>query len=248
MPLAPRLTALARPALAAALLIACTRADPKPTAPPPGAVDPPPPLQAPPPDGTYMGRVLAQPMSYLGADWLDRPDREAREQPEHVLDVLGVQSGMGVADVGAGSGYFSVRLARRVGPAGRVIATDLQPEMLAMLRARMADAGVTNVVPVQATPADAKLPRGELDLVLMVDVYHELPDPRGTLAQIKSALREGGRVALVEYRAEDPEVPIKPEHKMTLVQIRRELEASGFVFVASDESLPDQRIVIFRRP
>jgi SAM-dependent methyltransferase len=246
MPLAPRLAALARPALAAALLIACTRADPKPTAPAPGAVDPPPTL--PPPAGTYMGRVLAQPMSYLGADWLDRPDREAREQPEHVLDVLRIQPGMVVADVGAGSGYFSVRLARRVGPAGRVIATDLQPEMLALLRARMADAGVTNVAPVQATPADAKLPRGALDLVLMVDVYHELPDPRGTLAQIKSALRQSGRLALVEYRAEDPEVAIKPEHKMTLEQIRKELEASGFVFVARDESLPDQRIVVFRRP
>jgi len=194
-----------------------------------------------------MGRTLAQTMSYRGADWLDRPDRDAREQPEHVLDVLGIPPGATVADVGAGTGYFSLRLARRVGPAGRVLATDLQPEMLAMLRARLSDAGLTNVVPVLATAGDVHLPRGEVDLVLMVDVYHELSDPKGTLAQIRDALRPDGRLALVEYRGEDPEVPIKPEHKMTLTQIQRELHASGFFFERSDESLPDQRIVVFRR-
>jgi cyclopropane fatty-acyl-phospholipid synthase-like methyltransferase len=197
------------------------------------------------PPGTYMGRTLATPMSYQGADWLDRGDREATEQPEHVLDVLGVKPGMTVADVGAGSGYFTVRIARRIAPNGHVLATDLQPEMLDLLRAKVKEAKLTNVVPVLATESDATLPRGELDLVLMVDVYHELPKPAQTLAQVRAALRPEGRIALVEYRGEDPEVPIKPEHKTTLVQMRRELEANGFMFRSSDESLPQQRIIVF---
>ena len=195
--------------------------------------------------GTYMGRTLATPMSYQGADWLDRPDRETTEQPEHVLDVLGVKEGMNVADVGAGSGYFTVRIARRIAPRGHVLATDLQPEMLDLLRTKVAAEKLANVVPVLATETDAKLPRGELDLVLMVDVYHELPKPAQTLAQVRASLRAGGRIALVEYRGEDPDVPIKPEHKTTLAQVRRELEANGFVFVSSDESLPQQRIIVF---
>ena len=192
-----------------------------------------------------MGRTLATPMSYQGADWLDRPDREATEQPEHVLDVLGVKEGMNVADVGAGSGYFTVRIARRIAPRGHVLATDLQPEMLELLKSKVAAEKLTNVVSVLATESDAKLPRGELDLVLMVDVYHELPKPAQTLAQVRASLRPEGRLALVEYRAEDPDVPIKPEHKTTLVQVRRELEANGFVFRSSDESLPQQRIIVF---
>jgi SAM-dependent methyltransferase len=198
------------------------------------------------PPGTYMGRPIARPMSYAGADWLDRPDREATEQPDHVLDVLHVAEGQVVADVGAGSGYFSLRIAKRVGARGRVLATDLQPEMLAMIREKTDAAKITNVLPLLATPTDAKLPRGEVDLVLMVDVYHELPKPAETLAQVHDALRPGGRVALVEYRGEDKALPIKPEHKMTLPQIRKELEASHFTFVTSDESLPSQRIVVFR--
>jgi ubiquinone/menaquinone biosynthesis C-methylase UbiE len=160
-----------------------------------------------------------------------------------------VREGETVADVGAGSGYFSVRIARRVGPRGRVLATDLQPEMLTLLRDKVAAAKLTNVVPILATESDAKLPTGELDLVLMVDVYHELPKPAETLAQIRVALRRGsGRLALVEYRAEDPNVPIKPEHKTTLAQLQRELTANGYVFRSSDESLPQQRIVVFALP
>jgi predicted methyltransferase len=197
------------------------------------------------PPGTYMGRTLATPMSYQGADWLDRDDREATEKPEHVLDVLAVKEGMSVADVGAGSGYFTVRIAKRVGPKGRVLATDLQPQMLDLLRTKVSQAQLSNVVPVLATETDAKLPKNELDLVLMVDVYHELPRPAATLAQVRASLRPGGRIALVEYRGEDPDVPIKPEHKTTLVQIRRELEANGFVFQSTDESLPQQRIIVF---
>lgn len=184
-------------------------------------------------------------MSYAGADWLDREDRETTEQPEHVLDVLGIREGQTVADVGAGSGYFTVRIAKRVGPRGRVLASDLQPEMLALLRKKVDAAKLTNVVPILATESDAKLPKNEIDLVLMVDVYHELPKPAQTLAQIRASLRPEGRVALVEYRGEDPNVPIKPEHKTTLVQMKRELTANGFAFASNDESLPQQRIIVF---
>ena len=192
-----------------------------------------------------MGRVIAAPMSYRGADWLDRTERETTQKPEYVLDALAIREGQTIADVGCGSGYFTTRIAKRVGPRGRVLATDLQPEMLELLKKKLDAQKITNVVPVLATADDAKLPRGEVDLVLMVDVYHELPKPPVTLAQIKTALAPKGRLALVEYKAEDPKVQIKPEHKTTLVQLRRELEANGFVFVSTDESLPEQRLVIF---
>lgn len=198
--------------------------------------------------GVYMGRTIAAPMSYRGADWLDRPDRDATQQPEHVLDVLGVKAGQTVGDVGCGSGYFTMHLARRVGPRGRVYATDLQPEMLAMVEKRTRDAQLTNVTLAVATADDAHLPERAIDLLLLVDVYHELPNPPASLAQFARALRSSGRLALVEYRAEDPKVAIKPEHKTTLAQLKRELGESGFAFVASDESLPEQRIVTFAPP
>ena len=194
--------------------------------------------------GEYLGRKLAPPMGYEAADWLERPDREATEKPDHVLDVLSLREGDTVADVGAGSGYFTERLAKRVGPKGRVIATDLQPEMLAMVREKIRAKGLSNVETILASESNANLPPDAVDLVLMVDVYHELPQPAATLAQIKVALRKGGRLALVEYRAEDPTVAIKEEHKMTLLQIRRELETSGFTIGSVDESLPTQRVVI----
>lgn len=164
-----------------------------------------------------------------------------------MLDVLAIAEGSTVADVGAGTGYVTLRLAQRVGSRGRVLATDLQPELLDVLRARADDAGAGNVVTIKASASDAKLPRDEVDLVLMIDVYHELSDPRATLAQVHDALRSNGHLALVEYRAEDPAVAIKPEHKMTLEQIKKELIASEFRFVTSAESLPEQRVVIFAR-
>ena len=194
----------------------------------------------------YLGRELAEPMSFLGADWLDRPEREKEEQPEHMLDVLAIHEGDTVADVGAGSGYYSERLARRIGSRGRVIATDIQPEMIALIQMRIAQKGLSRIETVLATPSDAKLPRAAIDLVLMVDVYHELPKPKETLAQVKAALRSDGRLALVEFRGEDPAVPIKEEHKMTLPQIRKELAAGGFAITKVDESLPWQRVVIAR--
>jgi ubiquinone/menaquinone biosynthesis C-methylase UbiE len=195
---------------------------------------------SPTPSGTYAGRPIAPTMSYLGADWLDRPDRDAREQPERVLDSLKLTPQMTVADVGAGTGYFTLRLAKRV---AHVIATDLQPQMLDKLRARLGP--ITNVQLVLAGDRDAALPAGCCDLVLMVDVYHELADPPGVMAGIRRALKPGGRLVLVEYRGEDPAVAIKPEHKMTLAQLKLELARLGFAFVESNEMLPDQRVVTF---
>jgi ubiquinone/menaquinone biosynthesis C-methylase UbiE len=196
---------------------------------------------------SFEGRPIAPACSHLGAAWLERPEREAREQPEKVIEALKILPGMTIADVGAGTGYFTIRLARRVGPTGKVYATEIQPEMLRMLDARLGKERIGNVQLVPATDGDAALPPRCCELVLLVDVYHELADPASVLAGIRRALRETGRLVLVEYRGEDPDLPIKPEHKMTLAQIKKELEPRGFAFVESLEFLPDQRIVIFVR-
>jgi ubiquinone/menaquinone biosynthesis C-methylase UbiE len=198
--------------------------------------------------GTYMGRPIAEPMSYLGADWLFRPEREQEEQPDAMLDALKIRPGSTVADIGAGAGYTSLRLSKRVGPKGTVLATDLQPEMLQMLRANARQAGVTNIKPIRCTQADPKLPEGQVDLALMVDVYHEASDPEALLRGVRKALKPGGRLVLVEFRAEDPDVPIKPEHKMTLAQVRKEVEPRGFTFKESLEFLPWQHIILFEKP
>jgi SAM-dependent methyltransferase len=197
--------------------------------------------------GRYEGRPIAQACNYLGAAWLDRPEREESERPEDLLDALAIRPGMVVADVGAGTGYFTLRLARRVGKDGKVIATDVQPEMITTLRQRVAEAKLDNVDAHVVTDSSAGLPKGSVDLVLLVDVYHELGDPAGTMKQVRAALTPSGRLVLVEYRGEDPKVPIRPEHKMTLAQVRRELEPMGFRFVESMEFLPVQRAIVFVR-
>lgn len=195
--------------------------------------------------GRYQGREIAQTCSYLGADWLDRADRTEREQPDKVVAALKLAPGMAAADVGAGTGYFTVRLARAVGPTGTVYATDLQPEMLNLLEATLTRERIANARIIRATEHSAELPAACCDLVLLVDVYHELSDPPRVMAGIHAALRPGGRLVLVEYRGEDPAVPIKAEHKMTLPRIQKELGGLGFTFVESLEFLPDQRIVVF---
>ncbi len=196
----------------------------------------------------YMGRPIADVMSYLGASWLFRPERVMEEQPEKMLDSLEIQPGMVVADVGAGAGYNTLRLAKRVGPKGKVLATDLQPEMLAMLRENVKEAGVAEVVqPILCTQTDPKLPEGAVDLILMVDVYHEVSDPDTALEAWKTSLKPGGRIVFVEYRAEDPTVPIKPEHKMSVAQVRKEVEPHGMVFQESKEFLPWQHVIIFQK-
>jgi ubiquinone/menaquinone biosynthesis C-methylase UbiE len=198
-----------------------------------------------------MGRQIAQVMSWEdgGIDWLFRETRIEEEQPEAMLDALKIRRGATVADVGAGAGYHSIRLARRVGPQGTVLATDVQPEMLRTLRGNARAAGVANVKPVLATQADTRLPKGAVDLVLMVDVYHECTDPERILKGLFEALKPGGRLVLVEFRAEDPLVPIRPEHKMTVEQVRREVEPQGFVLKDKPlEFLPWQHVIIFEKP
>ena len=194
--------------------------------------------------GYYQGRRIADVMSYEGAEWLIRPSRVDEEQPDKMLDALRIPEGATVADVGAGVGYTSLKIAQRVGPKGRVLATDLQPEMLRMLADNAEAAGVTNIKGIRCTPTDPKLPENAVDLIIMVDVYHECSDPEATLQGLRKALKPDGRLVLVEYRGEDPDVPIKPEHKMTLKQVRKELEPQGFVFKESLEFLPWQHLII----
>ncbi len=193
----------------------------------------------------YKGRPIAPAMSYLGADWLERSERDSLEQPDKVLETLHIEPGSTVADIGAGIGYYSLRLAAKVGPQGRVLATDIQPEMLSRLQTNMKKVGITNVEAILATPTDAKLPVGQLDLALMVDVYHELAQPEVTLSQIHRALKADGRLVLIEYRGEDPTVPIKPEHKMTLAQVRAEIEPLGFRLQRVFDFLPRQHLIVF---
>lgn len=202
------------------------------------------------PDGIgkfYLGREIAHVMGHQGIDWLERPERETEERPDLLTPALNVQPGQVVADLGAGSGYHTWRLAKAVGPAGRVYAVDIQLEMLDALRQRMAARQVTNVVTVLGTVEDPKLPDTALDLVLLVDVYHEFSHPREMLAGVRRALKPGGRIVLVEFRAEDPKVPIKPLHKLSEAQARRELEANGFEWVETIRTLPWQHVLAFRR-
>ena len=195
--------------------------------------------------GFYMGRRIADVMSFQGADWLFRDSREQEEQPEAMLDALKIAPGSTVADIGAGAGYTSMRLARRVGPEGTVLATDVQPEMLVMLAQNMKAAGIKNVRAIRATQTDTKLPEEQVDLAIMVDVYHEASDPEALLQGLRKALKPGGRLVLVEFRGEDPEVPIKPEHKMTKDQVNKELTANGFKLVKEFEGLPWQHMLWF---
>jgi ubiquinone/menaquinone biosynthesis C-methylase UbiE len=199
--------------------------------------------------GTHpvSGRRIAGVMGMNGADWLVRPEREAEEQPEKALDALNLKPGMVVADIGAGVGFMSLRLARRVGPSGKVYANDLQPEMLDRLRQNAAQARITNVATVLGDVADPKLPANTMDLVLLVDVYHEFSQPQQMLRKIRETLKPDGRLVLLEYRAEDPNVPIIAEHKMTVAQVKTELEAEGFVLQPVIETLPRQHILILTK-
>ena len=194
------------------------------------------------------GRRYAGVMGFQGADWLERTEREIEEEPETALNAIGIAPGSTVADVGAGSGYFTVRMARRVGAQGRVYANDLQPEMLAMLASRLQKEGVRNVTLVQGTVDDPKLPAGSIDVILLVDVYHEFSQPQIMLRRMREALKPGGRLVLLEYRKEDPSVPIRPEHKMSVAEAKLEVEAEGYTLSRVDSALPRQHILIFTRP
>ena len=195
----------------------------------------------------YLGREISQVMGHRGAAWLERQTRAQEELPDALIERLDVAPDAVVADIGAGTGYFSFRLSRVV-PDGRVLAVDIQPEMLAILRARGDDLGVTNVVPLRGEIDEPKLPEGGVDAVLMVDAYHEFEWPREMGMALVSALRPGGTLVLVEYRGEDPSVPIKRLHKMTRRQAIDEMQAVGLNWERTERFLPQQHFMVFRRP
>jgi predicted methyltransferase len=181
------------------------------------------------------------------ADWLDRRERESEEDPERALDLIGVTPGMVVADIGAGSGYMTVRIARRVGSTGRVYAEDIQPALLSRLQAKARDGNLTSIHVIVGTETDARLPPEAIDLELLVDVYHEFWEPQAMLGSLRRALKPGGRLVLMEYRKEDPSIPIAPTHKMSVADARAEVTAEGFAFERVIPGLPRQHIIVFRR-
>ena len=193
------------------------------------------------------GRIFAQPMGVQGAPWLERDERQEEENPERAIRLLKLTKGAVVADIGAGSGYMTLRMAKIVGPQGKVYANDIQLGMLDLVRRNMEKAKVTNVVPVLGTVEDPRLPAGAIDLALMVDVYHEFSQPQAMLQKIRESLKPDGRLVLLEYRGEDPAIPIRPEHKMTRDQVKLELEHEGFKLSTVNEELPRQHLFIFTK-
>jgi precorrin-6B methylase 2 len=196
----------------------------------------------------YMGREIAGVMGWQGASWLEREERELEERGDLLLRELGLKPGMAVADIGAGTGYYARRMAPLVGSSGAVYATDVQPEMLQMLTDSAKKTGLTNIKPVLAGLQTVNLPDASIDLAIMVDVYHELEFPFEVMQSLVRALKPGGRVVFVEYRAEDPRVPIKALHKMSQAQVRKEAAALALSYERTASTLPWQHVVIFRKP
>ncbi|MCX6869700.1 MAG: class I SAM-dependent methyltransferase [Verrucomicrobia bacterium] len=202
-------------------------------------------------DGTgkwFVDREIAHFMSHQGAPWLEREERETEEAPNRLVSALSLKPGYQVGDVGAGSGYLTWRMARVVGPTGKVYANDIQPEMIAFLRTNLLVRGITNVVPVLGTTTDPRLPDNTLDLILLVDVYHECDHPLEMTRRMTDALKPGGRLVFVEYRGEERWIPIKPLHKMTAAQVRKEMALHPrLAFVENLTNLPRQHILIFQK-
>lgn len=195
----------------------------------------------------YMGREISFTLDHRGIPWLERDEREVTERPDLLVENLDLAPDAVIADIGAGSGYLTFRLSPRV-PRGKVLAVDIQKEMLREIERRAGERGVTNVETVLGSVTDPNLPDGTVDAVLLVDTYHEFSHPREMMEAIYRDLRPGGRVFLVEYRAEDPDVPMLELHKMTVKQARREVQAVGFEWVVNRAALPWQHLMIFRRP
>ncbi|MFZ4506323.1 MAG: class I SAM-dependent methyltransferase [Fimbriimonas sp.] len=195
----------------------------------------------------YFGREIAQVMGHQAADWLDRPEREAEEAPSLLIKSLGLKSGMLVADIGAGSGYLSFPMAKLVGPTGKVLAVEIQQEMLDIIARKAKASGVKNVQTVLGTTTDPKVPAGSADLMILVDVYHEFDKPYEMVSNMVKGLKKGGRLVLVEYRGEDPSVPIKALHKMTEAQVRKEMAIFPLKFKQNIGILPRQHILIFTK-
>ncbi len=203
------------------------------------------------PDGIgkfYMGREIAQVMGHEAADWLDRPEREAEEAPSLLLKSLKLLPGQSIADIGAGSGYLTFPMAKRVGPKGTVYAVDIQQEMLDIIQQKQVSMGLKNIRTVLGAVDDPKLPDSSVDLILMVDVYHEFDHPYEMMKAMVKSLKPGGRIAFVEYRKEDPDVPIKLAHKMTVKQVRKEMSVFPMQWVETLRVLPRQYIILFRKP
>ncbi len=202
-------------------------------------------------DGTgkwFVDREIAHFMSHQGAPWLEREERETEEAPNRLVSALSLKPGYQVGDVGAGSGYLTWRMARVVGPTGKVYANDIQPEMISFLRTNLLVRGITNVVPVLGTTTDPRLPDNTLDLILLVDVYHECDHPLEMTRRMTDALKPGGRLVFVEYRGEERWIPIKPLHKMTATQVRKEMALHPrLAFVENLTNLPRQHILIFQK-
>lgn len=195
----------------------------------------------------FMGREIAHVMGHQGADWLERPEREAEENTTAMVESLKLKPGEVVADIGAGTGYVSRKLAKKVGDKGIVYAVDIQQEMLDLLTNKAAQAGVHNIKPILGTTKDTKLPASSVDTILLVDVYHEFDFPFEMTQSMCKALKPGGRIVFVEYRGEDPKVPIKPLHKMTVAQLRKEMALQPLKWEKTIETLPRQHVVIFTK-
>jgi precorrin-6B methylase 2 len=196
----------------------------------------------------YFGREIAQVMGHQGAGWLERPTRESEERTDLLLEALALKPGESVADIGAGTGYFSWRMAQKVGDTGRIHAVEIQQEMLDLLMANMRRRGVADrIVPVLGTVQDPKLPPASIDTILMVDVYHEFDFPFEMARAMIAALKPGGRIVFVEYRGEDPDVHIKPLHKMTEAQVKKEMSVHPVKFERTLTQLPQQHIIVFRK-
>ena len=197
----------------------------------------------------YMGREIAHVMGFAGAPWLERSEREEQERLSKLIEALDLKPGMVVADIGAGSGVISVLMAREIGPTGKVIAVDIQDEMLSLLAKKLKQQKITNVKPKLGTRKSPRLAAGSIDLAIFVDVYHELDFPYEMMNSLSRAMKPGGRVVLVEYRKEDPKVPIKLVHKMTEAQVKREMAHPefGLAWKETIDVLPWQHIVVFER-
>ncbi len=195
----------------------------------------------------YMGREIAHVMGYQGAEWLERPERIEEERPDQVVEQMELRPTDVVADVGAGTGYFSFRISRVV-PQGKVYAVDIQPEMLAIIEKRRKQLKADNVVALPSAETDVKLPENSIDVALMVDVYHEFSFPREMMLSLVRALKPGGRVVQIEYRGEDPDIPIKRLHKMTVAQCRKEMAAVGLVWKETKGFLPQQHFIVYEKP
>ncbi|PSN17775.1 SAM-dependent methyltransferase [filamentous cyanobacterium CCP5] len=195
----------------------------------------------------YMGREISQVMGHQGAYWLERPSRSQQERPDLAIAALDLAPDATVADIGAGTGYMSFRLARSV-PEGKVLAVDIQPEMVDFLEAEKAERDLENVRPVLGDAQDPHLDSETIDLALMVDAYHEFAYPREMMQALVAALKPGGQVVLAEYRAENPLILIKPHHKMSQAQVKAEMAAVGLEWLKTDESLPQQHLMFFQKP